>query len=185
AEGRERIRREGGHGEDGCKRRARRRRSTLTRDQRCFEEIARCFTVHEQRAAAAEYSEATAVDTPTQVHQAEHRRPALELARLDRTLAGYGGTSRTDAARQRVFDLLAERQHPRAELPPRTVQSCVEVSLAEDTPRVKETYRQFTRQPGASFLSQLHVAFAALCRAENSCLQRLSDARRRLAITAR
>lgn len=65
------------------------------------------------------------------------------------------------------------------------MQSCVEVSLAEDMPRVKEACRQFTRQPGAYFLSQLHVVFAAPYRAENARLQRLSDARRRPPITAR
>ncbi|MBN2191769.1 MAG: hypothetical protein JW751_03040 [Polyangiaceae bacterium] len=104
--------------------------------------------------------------------------PAVELACLNQTLTGYGGTSQTVAAQEKVFDLLAQRQRLRAALSPRTAKSCIDVSLAQDMPRVVESYRQFARQRGEYFLLQLNNSFAALYRKENACLTRLGDAKR-------
>ncbi len=132
---------------------------------------------------AAGFSAAAALDALARRYRVALGCPAIELACLDRTLTGFGRTSQTDAARQRVFDLLVERQRLRAELSPRSAQSCIDVSLAEKMPRVVESYRQFVRQPGEYFLLQLHVSFATLYREEIACLKRLRDARRRAPAT--
>ncbi len=131
----------------------------------------------------ADFSAAVALDALARRYRVALGCPAIELACLDRTLTGYGRTPQTDAARQRVFALLAERQRLRAELSSRSAQSCVDVSLAEKMPRVVESYRQFVRQSGEYFLLQLHVSFAALYREEIACLKRLRDARRRPSAT--
>lgn len=128
---------------------------------------------------AADYSEEAAIAAVTRLNESALECPGHELRCLDRTLAGYGATRQTDAARERVFALLAERERLRRELAARTAQSCVDVALADHMPRVVESYRRYSRQHGEYFTLQLHYAFAALYRAENACLQRLGKARHR------
>jgi hypothetical protein len=128
-------------------------------------------------APAGDYSESAAAAGLERWQQSALDCPMVELGCLDRTLAAYGATPQTDTARKRVFDLLAERQRLQGELSKRTAQSCVDVSLAEDMPRVVESYRQFVRQPGEYFMLQLHLSFVALYRSENACLKRLAAAK--------